>query len=98
MRNKLHRYGVVLLLGTLLVACSKVPDGILSEKKMQAVQVDMQLAEAMINLDSKEFSDNARRERKLNISPSSANTYHTSRVRQFARLVWTASGYLYESV
>ena len=62
MRNKLHRYGVVLLLGTLLVACSKVPDGILSEKKMQAVQVDMQLAEAMINLDSKEFSDNARKE------------------------------------
>ena len=24
--------------------------------------------------------------------------YHTSRVRQFAHLVWTASGYLYEGV
>ena len=46
MRNRLHRYSVVLLLGTLLVSCSKVPDGILSEKKMQAVQVDMQLADA----------------------------------------------------
>ena len=47
MRNRLHRYryNVVLLLATWLVACSKVPDDILSEKKMQAVQVDMQLAE-----------------------------------------------------
>ena len=98
MRNRLHRYryNVVLLLATWLVACSKVPDDILSEKKMQAVQVDMQLAEAMINLDSKAFSDNARKEalyqsifRKYDI---------TSRVRQFAHLVWTASGYLYEGV
>ena len=62
MRNRLYRYSAVLLLGALLAACSKVPDGILSEKKMQAVQVDMQLAEAMINLDSKAFSDNARKE------------------------------------
>ena len=40
MRNRLHRYryNVVLLLATWLVACSKVPDDILSEKKMQAVQ------------------------------------------------------------
>lgn len=74
MRNRLHRYryNVVLLLATWLVACSKVPDDILSEKKMQAVQVDMQLAEAMINLDSKAFS--VMPVRRLYISPSSANT------------------------
>ena len=96
MRNRLHRYryNVVLLLATWLVACSKVPDDILSEKKMQAVQVDMQLAEAMINLDSKAFSDNARKE-ALYLPQI---RYHTSRVRQFAHLVWTASGYLYEGV
>ena len=96
MRNRLHRYryNVVLLLATWLVACSKVPDDILSEKKMQAVQVDMQLAEAMINLDSKAFSDNARKEALY----QSIFRYHTSRVRQFAHLVWTASGYLYEGV
>ena len=52
MRNKLHRYGVVLLLGTLLVACSKVPDGILSEKKMQAVQVDMPVRRLYISPSS----------------------------------------------
>ena len=32
MRNKLRRYGVALLTAALLVSCSKVPDGILSEK------------------------------------------------------------------
>lgn len=57
MRSKLHRYSVVLLLGALVVACSKVPDGLLSEKQMQAIQVDMQLAEALINADNKTFSD-----------------------------------------
>lgn len=62
MRNRLHRYSVVLLLGTLLFACSKVPDEILSEKEMQAVQVDMQLAEAIISLNSKDFPDNAHKE------------------------------------
>lgn len=62
MRKRLHRYSVVLLMSTLLVACSKVPDGILSEKQMQAVQIDMQLAEAMISVNSKDFSDDARKE------------------------------------
>ena len=63
MPNKLHRYGIVLMIGTLLAtACSKVPDGILSEKKMQAVQVDMQLAEAMISINNKDFPDNAHKE------------------------------------
>ena len=63
MRNLLHRYGLVLLIGTLLsTACSKVPDDILSEKQMQAVQLDMQLAEAMINLNNKDFPDNAHKE------------------------------------
>lgn len=62
MRNGLHRYGFVLLLGTLCMACSKVPDGILSEKKMQAVQTDMQLAEAMIGMNSKDFPDDAHKE------------------------------------
>ena len=85
MRNKLHRYGVVLLLGTLLVACSKVPDGILSEKKMQAVQVDMQLAEAMINLDSKEFSDNARKEA---LYQSIFRKYDITQAEYDSSLVW----------
>jgi Domain of unknown function (DUF4296) len=62
MRSRLHRYGVVLLIGSLLMACSKVPDGILSEKEMQAVQVDMQLAEALISNNNKDFPDNEHKE------------------------------------
>lgn len=42
---------MALLATTLLAACSKVPDGILSEKKMQSVLTDMLLAEAMVNVD-----------------------------------------------
>ena len=42
---------MALLATTLLAACSKVPDGILSEKKMQGVLMDMLLAEAMVNVD-----------------------------------------------
>lgn len=62
MRNKLQRYCVVVLLVTWLIACSKVPDEILSEKKMQAVQTDMQLAEAMISINGKDFQDVAQKE------------------------------------
>lgn len=85
MRNRLHRYSVVLLLVALLVTCSKVPDGILSEKKMQAVQVDMQLAEAMINLDSKEFPDNAHKEA---LYQSVFRKYGITQAEYDSSLVW----------
>lgn len=62
MRNKLRRYGVVLMAAALLVSCSKVPDGILKEKEMKAVLMDMQLAEAMISNDYKTYSDDAEKE------------------------------------
>ena len=85
MRNRLYRYSAVLLLGALLAACSKVPDGILSEKKMQAVQVDMQLAEAMINLDSKAFSDNARKEA---LYQSIFRKYDITQAEYDSSLIW----------
>ncbi|WP_102408148.1 DUF4296 domain-containing protein [Parabacteroides bouchesdurhonensis] len=62
MQNSLRRYGVLLLLTTVFAACSKVPDGVLSEKKMQQVVVDMQLAEAMIGTDYKKYPDQASKE------------------------------------
>ena len=42
-----------LLLG--LSACSKVPDGILPEKKMQQVLKDMLVAESMISVDYEHY-------------------------------------------
>ncbi|WP_099465839.1 DUF4296 domain-containing protein [Parabacteroides provencensis] len=84
MRNLLYRYSVVLLTTTLLIACSKVPDGILSEKEMEKVMIDMQLAEAMIGIDYTTYQDDAKKEalyqsvfRKHNISQA---TYDSSLV------------------
>lgn len=61
MRDGLHRYGIVLLAGCLLVACSKTPDGVLTEKEMQAVHLDVQLAEALISVENKLFVDSLQR-------------------------------------
>ena len=48
---------IVCLLGMFLgcLSCSKVPDGILSEKEMQRVLKDMLLAESMIGVDYEQF-------------------------------------------
>ncbi|MCC8172480.1 MAG: DUF4296 domain-containing protein [Parabacteroides sp.] len=51
--------------GLLLVfaaACSKAPSGILSERKMKDVLVDMQLAEAVIGTNYKEYADAGKKE------------------------------------
>jgi hypothetical protein len=61
MRGLLKRYGIVIMLGFMLLACSKVPRGILSEKKMQAVQTDMQIAEAMISENHDNFQDDVQK-------------------------------------
>lgn len=61
MRCLLKRYGIVIMLGIMLLACSKVPRGILSEKKMQAVQTDMQIAEAMISENHDNFQDDVQK-------------------------------------
>ena len=62
MRSWLHKYGFVIFLGMIAVACSKVPGGLLSEKDMQSVLIDMQLAEAMIYQYPDKFPDEAHKE------------------------------------
>lgn len=42
--------------------CSKVPDNILSEKEMQSVQYDMQIAEAIINQNPSDYPDSEHKE------------------------------------
>ena len=61
MQNGLQKYGIAALTLCLLVACSKTPDGILSEKEMQAVELDIQLAKAMISVENKQFADSLQR-------------------------------------
>ncbi|MCD8193654.1 MAG: DUF4296 domain-containing protein [Tannerellaceae bacterium] len=64
MRNRSRIYSITISVLTLLlaVACSKTPRGVLSEKKMQSVYLDMQLAEAMINADNKGYADVEKKE------------------------------------
>ncbi len=62
MQLKPNKY--VLLIGgfLLLFACGKTPRGVLSEKKMQAVLTDMQIAEAMIGVDYAAYRDSGYKE------------------------------------
>ena len=57
MQNGLQKYGIAAVTLCLLAACSKTPDGILSEKEMQAVELDIQLAKAMISVENKQNLD-----------------------------------------
>lgn len=61
MRKRLFKYSMVFSAFLLLIACSKAPKGILSEKKMKDVMVDVHIAESMINSNYKEYADTLRR-------------------------------------
>lgn len=58
MRNKPYiRLLYCILIGSIAVACRKAPDGVLPERKMQQVLVDMSLAEALIGSNYREYND-----------------------------------------
>lgn len=59
MSNKFRYDLVAFLVLFFLTTCSKVPDHILSEKKMQAVLTDMQLAEAIIASDYNRYNNDS---------------------------------------
>lgn len=54
-----YRYSIAFLVLFLLTTCSKVPDHILSEKKMQEVITDMHLAESIIASDYKRYDNDS---------------------------------------
>ncbi|MDR1499776.1 MAG: DUF4296 domain-containing protein [Tannerellaceae bacterium] len=57
-----YKYGfVIFLTAAAVLSCSKVPRGVLPEKKMKEVWIDMQLAESIINTDHKTYPDSAHR-------------------------------------
>jgi hypothetical protein len=62
MRKSLYKYGLTSVAATLLlIACSKVPDNILSEKKMRDVMIDVYLAESLIETDRAAYPDTVRK-------------------------------------
>lgn len=87
MRNKqrLMLCGPLGLLLFCLAACSKVPDGILSEKEMQRVVKDMMIAQSMTSGDSKSYPDN---ETKLALYEGVFRKYGITRAQYDSSLVW----------
>lgn len=61
MQKNLYKYSFALITTTLLIACSNVPDGILPEKKMRDVMVDVYLAEALIETNRAVYPDTVRK-------------------------------------
>lgn len=55
MQSKCCTYFLFLVITGIIVSCSKRPGGVLSDKEMRAVLVDMYLAESMVGTDYKEF-------------------------------------------
>lgn len=55
MQSKFCTYFLFLVIAGIIVSCSKRPGGVLSDKEMRAVLVDMYLAESMVGTDYKEF-------------------------------------------
>lgn len=53
------KYCIAFLVLFLLTTCSKVPDHILPEKKMQEVIIDMHLAESIISSDYKRYNNDS---------------------------------------
>jgi len=70
-----------------LSACSPVPDGILSQKDMQAVLTDMQIAEGIISSDNETYKDDAQ---KLALYESVFRKHHITRAEYDSSLMWYA--------
>lgn len=62
MRHNIPKYGWAVFLLLFSFSCGRTPDGVLSEKKMKEVTVDMKLAESMIDADNATYPDNEKRE------------------------------------
>lgn len=53
------KYSIAFLILFLLTTCSKVPDHIIPEKKMQELVIDMHLAEALMTSDYKKYNNDS---------------------------------------
>jgi len=55
--KRIFRFSLFVLGITFWVACSRTPKGVIAEKKMRSILVDMHLAEAMINQNPQEYNN-----------------------------------------
>ncbi|OAV74715.1 hypothetical protein Barb7_01748 [Bacteroidales bacterium Barb7] len=84
MLKRLSIYGVMLWAVGMFAGCGKTPDGILSEKDMQAVLTDMLTAEAVTDADAEYRNDTV----KLALYESVFRKHGISRAMYDSSLVW----------
>jgi hypothetical protein len=77
--------GLFFIFITLFSACSRIPKGVIAEKKMQKILVDMQLAEAMIYMYPQEYS---RIDEKKALYQSVFDKYHLTEAEYDSSLIW----------
>ncbi|MDR1356636.1 MAG: DUF4296 domain-containing protein [Tannerellaceae bacterium] len=86
MRTRLYKYSfIIFLTAVAMSSCSKTPKGILPEKKMKDVLVDIQLAENIINADYKTYPDSAR---KVALYESVFRKHNITQAVYDSSLVW----------
>ena len=78
-------FGISLILTLFMVACSRAPKGIISEKKMQNLLTDMHLADAMISLDPYNFEND---EEKKALYQSVFDKHRVTEAVYDSSLVW----------
>lgn len=61
MQKKLYKYSLAFIAIVGMTACSKIPDNILSEKKMKDVMIDIYLAEGLLSGNYHSSSDSTRK-------------------------------------
>jgi hypothetical protein len=89
MRKKLFKYSLIALLGTsaAMTSCSKVPQGVLPERKMKDVLIDMQLAENIISSNYQLYADTLR---KGALYQSVFKKYQITQAVYDSSLIWYA--------
>lgn len=85
MWNNLKKHSITLFLLCTLLACSKVPDGILSEADMQKVLLDMQVAEALTGIN---YQDYATDSVKIALYESVFRKHKITQAEYDSSLVW----------
>ena len=83
-RNVFFGFGISFFIFLFVASCSRIPGGIIPERKMQKILVDMQLAEAMINIDIAYRSD---KEKKA-LYQSIFEKHHITEAVYDSSLIW----------
>lgn len=77
--------GFIFLCITLFFACSRIPKGVISEKKMRSMLVDMQIAEEMINMNPQDYGSN---EEKTALYQAVFDKYRITEAEYDSSLIW----------